>query len=353
MNSIQNYAKSIIQAAVSCNATDIHIIPHERQSFIQFRISGEIVSHQVLKHENTERILNHFKFLAQMDISEKRRPQNGNYVFNSNNKPYYLRLSTLPSLHDESLVIRIHRISETIPINHLSLFPSTLQQVVSLLTQPQGLLLFTGSTGSGKSTTLYTLLQSLKKHTNKQIITIEDPIEKYIDGFIQVQVNEKTGVTYESAIKASLRHDPDVIMISEIRDSYTAKMAIRAALTGHLVVSTLHSRNAVGSIARLQELGITKDELKQTLLGIAYQRLIKLRCPYCGEKCSSECLKMGGSKMTSVYELLYGIELGDVLEVGKADKKKSISYFVNKGFALGYVSKSEAKRWTKYEKMEI
>src|SRR5690625_1159336 len=188
-----------------------------------------------------------------MDIGEVRKPQNGTFTFANGEKSYALRLSTLPVQQIESLAIRLLPIEENLTLQQLFLFPYQLQQLKRILTYKHGLILFTGPTGSGKTTTLYVLLDTLVKTESYQTITLEDPIEKRIDNLLQVQINEKSGVTYDVGLKAALRHDPDVIMVGEIREAKIAQFAHRAALTGHLVLSTLHAKDSFGTIERLLE----------------------------------------------------------------------------------------------------
>ena len=172
--------------------------------------------------------------------------------------------------------------------------------------------MFTGPTGSGKTTTMYALLEVIRKKT-RRIITLEDPVERS-DDVLQIQINEKAGLTYETGLKAILRHDPDIILVGEIRDEETAKIAIRASLTGHLVMTTLHTNDAKGAIIRFMDYGITRQEIEQSLLAVAAQRLVELKCPFCRGKCSTLCKSMRQVRQASIYELLYGYELKQALK---------------------------------------
>lgn len=196
---------------------------------------------------------------------------------------------------------------------------------------------------------MYSLAEHCAKNLNRRVVTLEDPVEKQNDHLLQVQLNEKAGITYKTGLKAILRHDPDVIIIGEIRDAETAEIAIRAALTGHLVMSSLHARDAKGAIYRLLEFGINPQEIEQSLLAITAQRLLSIICPICGRTCSKFCTRLNQPKRTSVYEILYGQALEKVLEESKGKeviyRYPTIKTLIRKGFALGYVSNEEYRRW--------
>ena len=212
-----------------------------------------------------------------MDIGEKRRPQNGAITITLEDKVVGLRLSTLPTAYLESLVIRLIPQYNILPLEQLSLFPNTAHRLISLLKHSHGMIIFTGPTGSGKTTTLYSLLHHTQELLNRNVITLEDPIENQSEKMLQVQINEKAGITYAVGLKAALRHDPDVIMVGEIRDAETAKIAIRASLTGHLILTTMHSRDAEGAIFRLLEFGVSWLEIQQSVIAVTAQRLVELK----------------------------------------------------------------------------
>jgi competence protein ComGA len=286
-----------------------------------------------------------------MDIGEKRRPQNGSFSHTVEGNVIGLRLSTLPASHSESLVIRLLPQQQQIPFFQLSLFPDMTRKLMSLLQHAHGLIIFTGPTGSGKTSTLYSLLHETSHLFHRNVITLEDPIEKHSDTVLQVQVNEKAGITYTTGLKAILRHDPDIIMVGEIRDAETAQIAVRAALTGHLVLSTLHTRDARGAIFRLKEFGVSWLEIEQTLLAVTAQRLVELSCPYCQVECSPYCYSSGRWKRASVIELLNGNALSEVFKEIKGEKStnmqpyKSLKEYISKGIALGFIKETEYKRW--------
>jgi len=339
-------AERIVKDAVKNHASDIHIIPRRDDTLIQLRMANRLIPRYHLPKEDCERLISHFKFTASMDIGEKRRPQSGAFSVTVNKHIVGLRLSTLPANQKESLVIRILPQQEQIPFYKVSLFPDTTMKLLALLNHAHGLILFTGPTGSGKTTTLYSLLDETSHIFNRSVITLEDPIEKENESVLQVQVNEKAGVTYSTGLKAILRHDPDIIMVGEIRDSETAKIAVRAALTGHLVLSTMHTRDAKGAIYRLLEFGVDRLEVEQTLIAVAAQRLVELECPYCqGDVCSPHCFSNSQLKRASVFELLTGNALMDVIHGQNQNSYKKLKSIISKGIALGFIKESEYKRW--------
>ncbi|MGG0716511.1 competence type IV pilus ATPase ComGA [Robertmurraya massiliosenegalensis] len=346
MKSMEMLAERIVKDAVKNHASDIHIIPRRDDTLIQLRMANRLIPRYHLPKEDCERLISHFKFTASMDIGEKRRPQSGAFSVKVNKHYVGLRLSTLPANQKESLVIRILPQQEQIPFYKISLFPDTTMKLLALLNHAHGLILFTGPTGSGKTTTLYSLLDETSHIFNRSVITLEDPIEKENESVLQVQVNEKAGVTYSTGLKAILRHDPDIIMVGEIRDSETAKIAVRAALTGHLVLSTMHTRDAKGAIYRLLEFGVDRLEVEQTLIAVAAQRLVELECPYCqGDDCSPHCFSNSQLKRASVFELLTGNALMGVIHGQTQNSYKRLKSIISKGIALGFIKESEYKRW--------
>lgn len=284
-----------------------------------------------------------------MDIGEKRRPQSGAYTYQYKDEKIGLRISTLPAYKNESMVIRLLPQNNKIPSFKLSLFPETSKKLISLLKHAHGLIIFTGPTGSGKTTTLYSMLSETAEIVNRNVITLEDPIEKPSETVLQVQVNERAGISYSAGLKAILRHDPDIIMVGEIRDRETAETAIRAALTGHLVLTTMHTRDAKGAIYRLSEFGINWLEIEQTLIAVTAQRLVELTCPYCDGGCSPFCYSTGSGKRGNVFEILSGRDLNAALMEAKGEPQvhryKTLKDAITKGIALGYIKESEYQRW--------
>ncbi len=349
MNPIEQLGDRILQDAYINRVSDIHFVPRRNDAIIQFRLDHELVTKEIIEKQKFDRLISHFKFLAEMDIGERRRPQNGALSTVIHDTIISLRLSTLPTAYEESLVIRLLPQDTTYPLSQLSLFPNTTKKLISLLKHSHGLILFTGPTGSGKTTTLYSLLGATKKLFNRNIITLEDPIERKNEDVLQVQVNEKAGITYATGLKAILRHDPDIIMVGEIRDAETAQIAVRAALTGHLVLSTMHTRDTKGAIYRLLEFDVSLQEIEQTLIAIAAQRLVTIKCPFCEGQCSSYCKKMRKTRRASVYELLSGRALEEVMKEAKGEKGSGnylkLRDVIKKGIALGYLDSSEMERW--------
>lgn len=340
--SIEKMADDILKRAIYLGASDIHILPRKEGPLVQFRIDNHLVPQETLTFDETERLISHLKFLASMDIGEKRRPQNGALTINLENKVVGLRLSTLPTAYVESLVIRLIPKSHILPLDQLSLFQNTAHRLISLLKHSHGMIIFTGPTGSGKTTTLYSLLHHSQELLNRNVITLEDPIENHSETVLQVQINEKAGITYSVGLKAILRHDPDVIMVGEIRDSETAQIAIRAALTGHLILTTMHSRDAEGAIFRLLEFGISWLEIQQSVIAITAQRLVELK------DTGNENLASVRNKRASVYELLCGQDLGKVLQAAKGEQIKpsyrTLKEEVGKAVAMGFIEDEEFER---------
>lgn len=308
---VEKTSQQILERAIRLDATDIHLLPQKKKAVIYFRISQQLVQMMELSIQLAKKLTSHFKFMASMDIGEHRRPQNGAMSINYANQEYHLRISVLPSSYFESLVIRILPQNETISLSKLSLLHVMTNKLSSLCQRTNGLMI-TGPTGAGKTTTMYAMLHELNKEETRNIITLEDPVEKKTDAFIQVEVNEKAGLYYEEGLKAILRHDPDVIMIGEIRDEQTAKIAIRASLTGHLVITTMHTKNSIGALTRLIELGISKHDIEQTLIAVIAQRLVRLICPYCGQACHKYCHRNKLQKQKAIIELLSTKELEQI-----------------------------------------
>nr|WP_255437681.1 competence type IV pilus ATPase ComGA [Thalassobacillus sp. CUG 92003] len=265
-------------SALQSTATDIHFSPYQENVPVHFRVHGKRIYHSSLTVQTYQKMLSYLKFVSGMDIGEIKRPQNGTLPFRNGADTFSLRLSTLPVTGNESLAIRVLPQSQHLPLEQLFLFPSQHAKIKQWLLQRNGVILLTGPTGSGKTTTLYALVQSVLSHHSYQAITLEDPIEKDLNNIIQVQVNERAGITYDAGLKAALRHDPDVIMVGEIRDYQTARFAFQAAQTGHLVISTIHAKNAFGTVLRLKDMGIAQSTLEQTLISIASQQLVTLTC---------------------------------------------------------------------------
>ncbi|MBU3110245.1 GspE/PulE family protein [Clostridium lacusfryxellense] len=311
---------SLVKNAVKSRASDIHIEPFEKYIRVRYRIDGEL--HEVLKSakETLAALVTRIKILGNMNIAEKRIPQDGRILMNIDEKDYDLRVSILPTVYGEKVVIRVlDRENFLKSKEQLGLGDDDLQKLEGIIKSPYGIILVTGPTGSGKSTTLYTILSDLNKE-NTNIITVEDPVEYLMDGINQVNVNIKAGLTFASGLRSILRQDPDIIMIGEIRDSETAEIAISSAITGHLVLSTIHTNDAASAVVRLSEMGVEPYLVASSVSGIISQRLVRKICKHC--KTSYEA---------SNYEkTILGIEADVPLKVYKGS---GCTYCNNSGFS--------------------
>ena len=295
---------ALLMQAARDGASDIHIEPYERHSSVRFRIDGtlrEVVSPNRALHAA---LISRLKIMADLDIAEKRLPQDGRISLRLGQRAIDVRVSTLPSAHGERAVLRLLDKSESrLTLEAVGMQGHTLQGFTQLLSQPHGIVLVTGPTGSGKTTTLYAALQQLDA-ARFNIMTVEDPIEYELSGIGQTQVNPKIDLDFAKALRAILRQDPDIIMIGEIRDHETAQIAIQASLTGHLVLATLHTNDAVSAVTRLTDMGIEPFLLSSSLLGVLAQRLVRKLCGHCQGKGCSHCGQTGYQGRTGIFELL-------------------------------------------------
>jgi len=266
-----HFLEQIIQQAVASNASDIHLEPHEEHLQVRFRLDGLLQDQEKLPKSNHASLLSRVKVLVNLDIAEKRVPQDGRTNFGQVD----LRVSTIPTIHGEKAVLRLlNREQLNLSLEDLGMEKEELVIYKQMIAKRSGIILVTGPTGSGKTTTLYTTLANLNsKEVN--IMTIEDPVEYKLPGISQIQVNQKAGLTFARGLRSILRQDPDIIMVGEIRDLETAKIALQAALTGHLVFSTLHTNDAPSAITRLVDMGIDKYLVEATVIGVVAQRLVR------------------------------------------------------------------------------
>ncbi|PPS40002.1 GspE/PulE family protein [Chroococcidiopsis sp. TS-821] len=280
--------KTLLSGALRNRASDIHLEPTTEGLRVRYRIDGVLRDITMLPQELSRRVIVAIKVMSKMDISESRRPQDGRieekYTIDENAEMGMdMRVSTLPCVNGEKAVIRLlPRENPFSQLENLGFSQQTLQVYKSWLQQPQGMIILTGPTGSGKTSTLYTSLQAVATE-NVNVVTVEDPVEYILPRITQTQVNEAAGMTFAAGLRAILRQDPDIIMVGEIRDRETAETAVRAALTGHLVFTTLHTNDAVGAIPRLRDIGPDPGLLSDALLGIVAQRLVRRVCPHCSE----------------------------------------------------------------------
>lgn len=271
----------LIKNAIEARASDIHIEPYEKYIRIRYRVDGQLIQISTLGIDSLAALVTRIKILANLNIAEKRIPQDGRIITKVGDKDVDLRVSILPTVSGEKIVIRIlDRDSYKIGIDNLGMNEEELEQLRRIIKNPHGIILVTGPTGSGKSTTLYTILNKLNSE-DKNIITVEDPVEYMLEGINQVNVNTKAGLTFASGLRSILRQDPDIVMIGEIRDNETAQIAIRAAITGHLVLSTLHTNDAPSSVTRLIDMEIEPYLVATSVVGIIAQRLVRKICPKC------------------------------------------------------------------------
>ena len=275
------FVDSLLEEAISRRASDIHLRPGEHDVVILLRIDGVLLEIRRVKHSNLSAIVSRIKIIGGMNIAERRLPQDGRHMVRQGERTIDLRLSIMPTVHGESVVIRILDTRQSLKtLDQIGFNGRDVERFRDLISHNQGIVLVTGPTGSGKSTTLYAALNGIKS-SGVNIITVEDPVEYQIDGIRQIQVKPQIGYTFARALRHILRHDPDVIMVGEIRDQETAMMATESALTGHLVLSTLHTNSAATTITRLLEIGIAPYLLNASLLGVLAQRLVRRNCPHC------------------------------------------------------------------------
>ncbi|MCH5258950.1 MAG: Flp pilus assembly complex ATPase component TadA [Lachnospiraceae bacterium] len=304
---IVQLVKNMIEQAVRQRSSDIHIEPMEKQVRIRYRIDGALYEKATYNIRLLPAMVARIKIIGGMDISEKRKPQDGRITQVVDRREYDIRVSILPTVYGEKIVMRLtSKNALSREKSQLGFRPDELKKFDHILMNPHGILLVTGPTGSGKSTTLYTALSELNQE-DVNIITVEDPVEANIDGINQVQVNNKANLTFASALRSILRQDPDIIMIGEIRDQETASIAVQASITGHLVVSTLHTNSAASTITRLADMGIEPYLIADATIGVIAQRLVRRLCPECkkAKKADAEelelLMKAPGEDVT-VYE---------------------------------------------------
>jgi type IV pilus assembly protein PilB len=273
----------LLNEAVERGASDVHIEPQRDAARIRYRVDGVLYDSPAPPKRMLPAVVSRLKVLSDVDISESRVPQDGRFRFKAGNKEVDVRTSVIPTIHGENVVLRIMNSSSAqVTIEKIGLSKHDFARVEQMIAYPYGMVLVTGPTGSGKTTTLYAALSKLNS-IDRHIVTIEDPVENQIDLVRQIQVNTKAGLTFANGLRAILRHDPDVVMVGEIRDPETADIAVQSALTGHLVFSTLHTNDAVGALTRLVDLGVEPFLVASATVGVVAQRLVRVLCPECRE----------------------------------------------------------------------
>lgn len=276
-----DFVNGLLSDAVEYGSSDVHIEPSEVEFATRFRVDGVLTHQRINPRAMFDSVVTRIKILSNMDISERRLPQDGRQTIRVAGEEVDLRVSSIPSTYGESVVLRLLRKQSSVPdMSTLGFAPRVRSDLNSLVHLPNGIFLVTGPTGSGKSTTLYRVLEVLNSGSSK-IITIEDPVEYDMEDIGQIQVHSEIGLTFAGGLRAMLRHDPDIIMVGEIRDRETAEVAVQAALTGHMVFSTLHTNTAIGAIERLQDLGVEPFLIKASLRGVLGQRLLRRLCSQC------------------------------------------------------------------------
>lgn len=283
-------------------SSDIHIEAYDDRCRIRFRIDGVMIEWLEVGKASYPALINQIKILANLDIAEKRLPQDGRIFYNTNGDKFDIRVSVLPTIFGEKCVLRLlKRDVSLLDLSHLGFSPEQLDEYAKAIANPNGVILISGPTGSGKTTTLYATLNRLNK-VEKNILTIEDPIEYTLEGINQVQLKESIGLTFANALRTFLRQDPDIIMLGEIRDNETAQIAIRSALTGHLVFSTVHTNSAWGTITRLIDLGVAPYLVADTVRLAMSQRLVRVLCPKCKESVTFQSLGINLPQLKQVLE---------------------------------------------------
>lgn len=287
---------ALLTEAIKENASDIHIEPFENRLVVRFRVDG--VLREILQPQRAlgTLLVSRIKVMAKLDIAEKRLPQDGRISLRVAGRAVDVRVSTLPSGHGERVVLRLlDKQAGRLDLEHLGMPPAEMKVMDKLIHKPHGIVLVTGPTGSGKTTTLYASLTRINNRS-RNIMTVEDPIEYYLDGIGQTQVNKKVDMSFARGLRAILRQDPDVVMVGEIRDLETAEIAVQSSLTGHLVLSTLHTNSAVGAVTRLRDMGVEPFLLSSSLIGVLAQRLVRVLCKKCKEPYeadSADCKALG------------------------------------------------------------
>lgn len=275
------YTNQLILYALNLGASDLHVEPHQDGLLPRFRVDGGLRAGNKFPLEMSSAIISRLKVMAQLDITEQRLPQDGRFRAFVGGRPFDFRVSTLPSLHGEKVVLRIlDRSALVTDLGRLGFTADVKHRFEGMLRRSHGMILVTGPTGSGKTTTLYAALQAARDDT-KNVITVEDPVEYELPGVTQTPVNAEIGLTFAAALRSILRQDPDVVLLGEIRDNETADIAVRAALTGHLLLSTLHTNSAVGAVTRLQDMDVAPFLIASSVAGVLAQRLVKMNCRHC------------------------------------------------------------------------
>jgi type IV pilus assembly protein PilB len=295
---------SIINGAIGAKASDIHLEPQEPEMRVRYRIDGVLHDVMTIPKHVEPALVSRTKIISNMDITEKRHPQDGHLTVAFQGKPYDMRVSSMPDITGEKMVLRIlDKTQMLLGLEELGLNKEEEEVIKTLISKPYGMIFVTGPTGSGKTTTLYSVLSRLNKE-DVNIITVEDPVEFKLTGINQTQVNPAAGITFANELRSILRQDPNIIMVGEVRDLETAEIAVQAALTGHLVLSTLHTNDAPSAITRLIDMGIEPFLISSTVIGVVAQRLARKICKECQGKGCNYCYHTGMKGRTGIFEIM-------------------------------------------------
>lgn len=322
MKNVISYVNVILETGIAERASDVHIKHNNEESEIKFRIDGilteisglyEKIDRHILA-KNMIEIISRIKILSEMNVAEKRKPQDGSFSFVLNNEKYDIRTAFMPTVNGESIVLRILKsYLENTELETLGFSEKSEINLKKMLRRKYGLILVSGPTGSGKSTTLMSMVNILN-NGQKKIISVEDPVENRVKGIVQVQVNEEIGITFSEILRNALRNDPDIIIISEIRDEITAEIAVRAALTGHLVIATIHTNDSISTVTRLMDMGIPKYLILDALIGVIGQRLTGRKCFHCSGKGCKHCRNGYNGRISINETLMINEEIKNILK---------------------------------------
>ncbi len=317
-----NFLQKLISTAKDFGSSDIHMEPYEKSCRVRFRLDGKLKEQYTISNKEYPQLINQIKIQSGLDISQKRLAQDGRITFKSGSEEFDIRVSTMPTLYGEKIVLRLlNRDTQQVQLDDLGFTSQELEQYREAVRKPQGIILISGPTGSGKTTTLYATLKELNKETSN-ILTIEDPIEYTLEGVNQVQLREDIEFDFPAALRAFLRQDPDIIMVGEIRDDKTANMAIKAALTGHSVLSTIHTNSAWGTISRLIDMNVPSFLLASTLTMSIAQRLVRKLCPHCKTE-----------KQTETKDFPIGFDIPEAIQ------RHYVSVGCNECYQTGYLGR--------------
>lgn len=339
---LEEFSLELLQVALDARIPDIHILPDQVTYKVFLRMNSGLKLYEEISYDLGLRLIAHFKYLGDMDIGDSRRPQSGACKLQLKQGELNLRLSTMTNFHaNESLVLRLMTAMQDFDLASHTFFPDLIPDLERLVKYDSGLILFSGPVGSGKTTTMYQLLRQETRINPKKVICIEDPVEIEVPDFLQIQVNHKAGITYNRLLKQCLRHHPDIIVVGEIRDEETAQAVIRSALTGHLILATVHAKNAEGVVDRLEELGVSRQLLRQVMLGVVFQKMIPRYCTPCQDNAQLDCDHIPTSQKKSV---LFDVRTRNLLSENKK-QMENFNYWMRKALKNGSINQESYDRY--------